>query len=91
MTKTCDSLFWLKKKNEFFLFAAKGIKLRKSNDMVCFVNDYCSNDKDKKMKDQVISVNDLTIEQQDFNDLKLQRIAGGSIIEYAPVFSPNGE
>lgn len=59
--------------------------------MVCFVNDYCSNDKDKKMKDQVISVNDLTIEQQDFNDLKLQRIAGGSIIEYAPVFSPNGE
>lgn len=60
--------------------------------MVCYINDDYPNDEDvKKMTDKIIDISELPLETQDFNGLKMQRIAGGSIIEYPPVFSPNGE
>lgn len=37
------------------------------------------------------SIDDLTIDENAFLHLKLQRIAGGSVIEYAPTYSPCGE
>lgn len=59
--------------------------------MVCFVSDSFSKEENQKstMKDNTI--NDLTMDDTDFLDLKLQRVAGGSVIEYPPIFSPNGE
>lgn len=57
--------------------------------MVCFVNGSSSalqdemNNEDKKPE--------IVITDDDDDDLTLQRIAGGSVIEFAPVFSPNGE
>lgn len=38
-----------------------------------------------------ISIDDLTIDENAFLHLKLQRIAGGSVIEYPPTYSPCGE
>lgn len=37
------------------------------------------------------SIDDLTIDENAFLHLKLQRIAGGSVIEYPPTYSPCGE
>lgn len=54
--------------------------------MVCFVNEVNTNSVADKMTDKVI---DMTNDEDE--DLILQRIAGGSAIEYPPVFSPNGE
>lgn len=53
--------------------------------MVCFVN-VATNPAENKMTERVI---DMT--RDDDGELTLQRIAGGSVIEYPPVFSPNGE
>lgn len=43
------------------------------------------------MKANDISIDDLTIDENAFLHLKLQRIAGGSVIEYPPTYSPCGE
>lgn len=59
--------------------------------MVCFVNDSYSKDGNSMADHKDDSVNDLTIDEADFLDLKLQRVAGGSIIEHPPIFSPYGE
>lgn len=59
--------------------------------MVCFVNDSCSKEEHSMATNKDNSVNDLTLDDTDFLDLKLQRVAGGSVIEYPPIFSPNGE
>lgn len=37
------------------------------------------------------TIDDLTIDENAFLNLKLQRIAGGSVIEYPPTYSPCGE
>lgn len=37
------------------------------------------------------TIDDLTIDENAFLHLKLQRIAGGSVIEYPPTYSPCGE
>lgn len=37
------------------------------------------------------SIDDLTIDENAFLHLKLQRIAGGSVIEYPPTYSPCGK
>lgn len=37
------------------------------------------------------SIDDLTIDENSFLHLKLQRVAGGSAIEYPPTYSPHGE
>lgn len=55
--------------------------------MVCFVSEANTNATEaNKMTGKII---DMT--KDDDEDLTLQRIAGGSVIEYPPVFSPNGE
>lgn len=55
--------------------------------MVCFVSETNTNPAEEKMTDKVI---DMTNDDDD-EELTLQRLAGGSVIEYPPVFSPNGE
>lgn len=75
--------------------------------MVCYVNDSFPKDNnddgtDVKMTTTMrgtataarandTSIDDLTIDENAFLHLKLQRIAGGSVIEYAPTYSPCGE
>lgn len=60
--------------------------------MVCFVNDSFSKDDNKMTTNKAdITIDDLTIDENAFLHLKLQRVAGGSVIEYPPTFSPNGE
>lgn len=54
--------------------------------MVCFVSAATANPVEDKMTDKVI---DMT--KDDDDELTLQRLAGGSVIEYPPVFSPKGE
>lgn len=54
--------------------------------MVCFVDVANANPAGEKMTEKVI---DMT--RDDDEELTLQRLAGGSVIEYPPVFSPNGE
>lgn len=54
--------------------------------MVCFVSATNTDAAADKMTEKVI---DMT--KDDDEDLTLQRFAGGSVIEYPPVFSPNGE
>lgn len=60
--------------------------------MVCFVNDSFSKD-DAKMTTIKANdtIDDLTIDENAFLHLKLERIAGGSVIEFQPTFSPHGE
>lgn len=60
--------------------------------MVCFVNDSFSKE-DSKMTVYKVDddIDDLTIDENAFLHLKLQRIAGGSVIEFPPTFSPHGE
>lgn len=60
--------------------------------MVCFVNESFSKD-DHKMTTHKPNetIDDLTIDEDDFLHLKLQRVAGGSVIEYPPIYSPHGE
>lgn len=38
-----------------------------------------------------IPIDDLTFDENAFLHLKLQRIAGGSVIDYPPTYSPCGE
>lgn len=74
--------------------------------MVCYVNDSfpkgnSDDDTDVKMttmrgtatatRANDISIDDLTIDENAFLHLKLQRVAGGSVIEYPPTYSPCGE
>lgn len=60
--------------------------------MVCFVNENSYSKEENAMAtNQDNAVNDLTVDDADFLDLKLQRVAGGSVIEVPPIFSPNGE
>lgn len=75
--------------------------------MVCYVNDSFPKDNnddgtDVKMTTMMraaatatrandVSIDDLTIDENAFLHLKLQRIAGGSVIEFAPTYSPCGE
>lgn len=60
--------------------------------MVCFVNENSYSKEENAMAtNQNNPINDLTVDDADFLDLKLQRVAGGSIIEISPIFSPNGE
>lgn len=75
--------------------------------MVCYVNDSFPKDNnddgtDVKMTTTMraaapatrandVSIDDLTIDENAFLHLKLQRIAGGSVIEFAPTYSPCGE
>lgn len=59
--------------------------------MVCFVNDSFSKDDAKMTNKPNDTVDDLTIDENAFLHLKLQRVAGGSVIEYPPTFSPYGE
>lgn len=60
--------------------------------MVCFVSDSFSKDESKMTTNKANeTIDDLTIDENAFLHLKLQRIAGGSAIEYQPTFSPHGE
>lgn len=59
--------------------------------MVCFVNDSFSKEETSKMAYKDNEVNDLTTDENDFLNLKLQRVSGGSVINYPPIFSPSGE
>lgn len=62
--------------------------------MVCFVNDSFSKDVARMTTNKSAAndtIDDLTIDENAFLHLKLQRIAGGSVIEYQPTFSPLGE
>ena len=74
--------------------------------MVCYVNDSFpkdKNDDDTGVKMTTMgrmatttrandtSIDDLTIDENAFLNLKLQRIAGGSVIEYPPTYSPCGK
>lgn len=60
--------------------------------MVCFVNDSFSKDEAKMLTNKADeSIDDLTIDENALLHLKLQRVAGGSVIEYPPTFSPHGE
>lgn len=75
--------------------------------MVCYVNDSFPKDNnddgtDVKMTTTMraaatatrandVSIDDLTIDENAFLHLKLQRMAGGSVIEFAPTYSPCGE
>lgn len=61
--------------------------------MVCFVNDSFSKEAPKMTTNKPAddTIDDLTIDENAFLHLKLQRIAGGSVIEYQPTFSPHGE
>lgn len=60
--------------------------------MVCFVNDSFSKDDIKMTTNKANeTIDDLTIDEDALLHLKLQRVAGGSVIEYPPTFSPNGE
>lgn len=73
--------------------------------MVCYVNESFPKDNDDDthtkmatmrmantaMRANDISIDDLTIDENAFLHLKLQRIAGGSVIEYPPTYSPCGE
>lgn len=59
--------------------------------MVCFVNDSFSKEKQSKMADKDNEINDLTTDENDYLNLKLQRVSGGSIINFPPIFSPSGE
>lgn len=60
--------------------------------MVCFVNDSFSKDGAKMTTNKANeTIDDLTIDENAFLHRKLQRVAGGSVIEYPPTFSPNGE
>lgn len=59
--------------------------------MVCFVNDSFPKDDTKMTTNNVHLVDDLTIDENAFLNLQLQRVAGGSVIEYRPTFSPHGE
>lgn len=57
--------------------------------MVCFINgNLSSNEEMVTAKTEVASE---VILDDDEDDLTLQRVAGGSVIEYPPVFSPTGE
>lgn len=55
--------------------------------MVCFVSDSLKPE-DNNSIEKII---DITMDSHDNEDLTVQRIAGGSVIEYPPIFSPNGE
>lgn len=60
--------------------------------MVCFVNDSFSKDDTEMTSNKANeTIDDLTIDENAFLHLKLERIAGGSVIEFPPTFSPNGE
>lgn len=60
--------------------------------MVCYVNDSFSKDGSKMTTNKPDeSIDDLTIDENSFLNLKLQRVAGGSAIEYPPTYSPHGE
>lgn len=60
--------------------------------MVCFVNDSFSKDDHKMTANKANeTIDDLTIDENAFLHLKLQRVAGGSVIEYPPTYSPYGE
>lgn len=60
--------------------------------MVCYVNDNFSKDDIKMTTNKANdSVDDLTIDENAFLNLKLERIAGGSVIEFSPIFAPHGE
>lgn len=55
--------------------------------MVCFVNDNTVQ-MDEPHKNDII---DLNMEEYGLDEWQCQRVAGGSIIEYPPIFSPTGE
>lgn len=57
--------------------------------MVCFVNGNV-NSRDEMMSEKSEPTAELILDD-DGDDLTFQRIAGGSVIEYPPVFSPAGE
>lgn len=59
--------------------------------MVCFVNDACGRNADNAIMIRDDEVNDLTTDYNDLLNLKVQKVAGGSIIKYPPIFSPCGE
>ncbi|XP_031624324.1 WD repeat-containing protein 75 [Contarinia nasturtii] len=60
--------------------------------MVCFVNDSFSKEDTKMTTNKPDdTIDDLTIDENAFLHLKLQRIAGGSVIEFPPTFSPHGD
>lgn len=60
--------------------------------MVCFVSDSFSKADHKMTTNKNIeTIDDLTIDENAFLHLKLQRVAGGSVIEYPPTYSPYGE
>lgn len=59
--------------------------------MVCFVNDSSGTDADNAIAIRDDEVNDLTTDYNDLLNLKVQKVAGGSIIKYPPIFSPCGE
>lgn len=55
--------------------------------MVCFVNETAelANNLDRN------DVIDLNMDDYGRNEWRCQRIAGGSVIEHPPIFSPSGE
>lgn len=60
--------------------------------MVCYVNDSLCKDEVKMTTNKANEIiDDLTTDENAFLHLQLQRIAGGSAIEYPPIFSPHGE
>lgn len=55
--------------------------------MVCLADD-TNEITDKENKNDII---DLMMEDYGRNEWHCQRIAGGSVIEHSPIFSPTGE
>lgn len=59
--------------------------------MVCFVNGSYEKDDENSITIGDDEVNDLTTDYNDLLNLKVQKVAGGSIIKHPPIFSPCGE
>lgn len=57
--------------------------------MVCFVNGNL-NLRDERMTEKSEMAIEV-IQDDDEDDLTFQRVAGGSVIEYSPIISPNEE
>lgn len=55
--------------------------------MVCFANETAAI-QDKSDKNDII---DLNMDDYGQNEWRCRRIAGGSVIEHPPIFSPTGE